>query len=71
MKKRRSPAEKKRLSYSRDRRNYYGENDKSSRKNIARHKRHRNRAGRRRVHQQLEAVAGPVAFGTHRDSRSR
>jgi hypothetical protein len=39
VKKRSSPQEKKRLSYSRDRRNWYGENDKSSRKNIARRKR--------------------------------
>jgi hypothetical protein len=30
----RSPQEKKRLSYLRDRRNVYGENDKASRKNI-------------------------------------
>lgn len=32
--KRRSPQEKKRLSYAKDRRNDYGENDKSSRKNV-------------------------------------
>jgi hypothetical protein len=31
---RRSPQEKKALSYAKDRRNDYGENDKSSRKNI-------------------------------------
>lgn len=36
---RRSPQEKKALSYARDRRNVYGENDKSSRKNIRRNKR--------------------------------
>ncbi len=57
--KRRSPQEKKRLSYSRDRRNYYGENDKSSRKNIARHKRRRHRAERHSVRQHL-AAAGPA-----------
>ena len=34
-----SPQEKKRLSYAKDRRNDYGENDKSSRKNIRRNKR--------------------------------
>ncbi|WP_146229427.1 hypothetical protein [Nocardia neocaledoniensis] len=45
---RRSPQEKKALSYARDRRNCYGENDKSSRKNIPRRKRMRNRADRRR-----------------------
>jgi hypothetical protein len=38
MVRKRSPQEKKRLSYDRDRRNTYGENAKSSRKNIARSK---------------------------------
>jgi hypothetical protein len=33
-----TPQEKKQLSYDRDRRNVYGENDKSSRKNIPRRK---------------------------------
>ncbi len=33
-----NPQEKKRLSYEKDRRNCYGENDKSSRKNIRRNK---------------------------------
>jgi hypothetical protein len=42
-----SPQEKKRLSYERDRRNAYGENDKSSRRNIPRSKRAPNRANRR------------------------
>jgi hypothetical protein len=56
----RSPQEKKRLSCSRDRRNYYGENDKSSRKNIARHKRRRHRAERHGTRQQLAAAAGPA-----------
>jgi hypothetical protein len=59
-KKRRSPQEKKRLSYSRDRRNDYGENDKSSRKNIARNKRTRLRAERHYRRQQLAAAVGPV-----------
>lgn len=57
---RRSPQEKKRLSYSKDRRNAYGENDKSSRKNIARNKRFRHRSGRHRQHQELTAAIGPV-----------
>lgn len=60
MKKRRSPQEKKLLSYSKDRRNSYGENDKSSRKNIARNKRNRHRSERHREQQQLSAVLGPV-----------
>jgi hypothetical protein len=60
MKDRRSPQEKKRLSYSKDRRNTYGENDKSSRKNIARNKRNRHRSERHREQQQLSAALGPV-----------
>jgi hypothetical protein len=60
VKKRRSPQEKKRLSYSKDRRNWYGENDKSSRKNIARNKRNRHRSERHREQQQLSAARGPV-----------
>ena len=60
MKKRRSPQEKKRLSYSKDRRNWYGENDKSSRKNIARNKRNRHRSERHRAQQRLSAGLGPV-----------
>lgn len=38
MSKVKNPQEKKRLSLSKDRRNCYGENDKSSRKNIKRNK---------------------------------
>ncbi|MFE6612443.1 hypothetical protein [Amycolatopsis sp. NPDC057786] len=59
---RRSPQEKKALSYAKDRRNDYGENDKSSRKNIRRNKRVPNRADRHREHQVLAAATGPVAF---------
>lgn len=58
--KRRSPQEKKRLTYSRDRRNWFGENDKGSRKIIARRKRHRHRAERHSVRQELAAAAGPA-----------
>ncbi|MEV0352839.1 hypothetical protein AB0H88_44390 [Nonomuraea sp. NPDC050680] len=58
--KRRSPQEKKRLSYAKDRRNDYGANDKSSRKNIPLRKRAPHRANRRRTHQTLEAAAGAV-----------
>lgn len=63
-KKRRSPREKKSLSCSRDRRNCYGENDKGSRKDIARWKRRRHRAARRGQHQILAAALGPVDEGT-------
>lgn len=44
---RKTPQEKKRESYLRDRRNTYGENDKSSRKNIPLRKRLRSRSERR------------------------
>jgi hypothetical protein len=60
MQQRRSPQEKKRLSYTRDRRNDYGENDKSSRRNIARNKRVRHRADRHHQRQLLAAAVGPV-----------
>lgn len=56
---RRSPQEKKQLSYAKDRHNTYGENDKSSRKNIRRSKRLPNRADRRREHQALTQASGP------------
>ena len=56
----RSPQEDKALSYARDRRNVYGENDKSSRKNIRRNKRHPNRSDRHRAGQDLAAGTGPV-----------
>lgn len=57
---RRTPREKKALSYAKDRRNDYGENDKSSRKNIRRNKRTPNRADRHRERQVLAAATGPV-----------
>ncbi|WP_159401029.1 hypothetical protein [Streptomyces sp. NRRL B-24484] len=44
---RRTPREKKRLSYLKDRRNAYGENDKGSRTSIRRRKRAVNSANRR------------------------
>ena len=47
MKRRRSPQEKKSLSYARDRRNTYGEHSKGSRKSIPLRKRIRARARRR------------------------
>jgi hypothetical protein len=52
-KRRRSPQEKKALSYTRDRRNRYGENAKSSRKNIPRRKRLIARAERHAQHAAL------------------
>jgi hypothetical protein len=58
-----TPQEKKRLSYERDRRNTYGENDKSSRKNIPRGKRLAVRAARRSVSVALVDVRGNVDGG--------
>ncbi|MBW6439025.1 hypothetical protein KZ829_35380 [Actinoplanes hulinensis] len=57
----RSPQEKKALSYAKDRRNSYGENDKSSRRNIRRNKRTPNRADRHREHQLLAGATGLLA----------
>ncbi|GAB4587200.1 hypothetical protein [Nocardia sp. IFM 10818] len=58
---RRSPQEKKALSYTKDRRNDYGENDKSSRKNIRRNKRIPNRADRHREHRVLSKATGSLS----------
>jgi hypothetical protein len=55
---RKTPQEKKRESYLRDRRNTYGENDKSSRRNIARNKRLRSRIERRLARTAFVAGAG-------------
>jgi hypothetical protein len=52
----RSPQEKKKLSYAKDRRNVYGENDKASRKNIPKRKAAESRKDRRKVGQSLSAV---------------
>lgn len=57
---RRDPQQKKALSYARDRRNDWGENDKSSRRNIRRNKRAPNRADRHRERQVLAGAAGAV-----------
>jgi hypothetical protein len=53
-----SPGEKKRLSYERDRRNTYGENQKSSRKNIPRGKQRGHRDERRAARQSLSSARG-------------
>lgn len=57
---RRSPQEKKALSYARDCRNAYGENDKSSRKAIPLRKRLVNKANRHAAQQRLGDAAGVV-----------
>lgn len=56
-KKQKSPQEKKELSLKRDRRNTYGENDKSSRKNIPRSKAISLRAVRRTAKTDTRRVA--------------
>lgn len=58
---RRSPQEKKALSYSKDRRNTYGENDKASRKSVPQRKADVNRVYRRKINQIL-TVAGNAAL---------
>src|SRR5262245_56233095 len=52
-----TPQEKKRNSYSKDRRNTYGENAKSSRKNISRNKRIRVRDERRTAQEPLRGAS--------------
>ena len=58
---RRSPQEKKALSYAKDRRNAYGETDKGSRKAIPLRKRKVNRANRHAARQQLDEVGDRIA----------
>lgn len=53
-----SPQEKKRLSLERDRRNTYGENSKSSRKNIRQGKQRSHMQERRVASQSLTAIKG-------------
>ncbi|MFI0479457.1 hypothetical protein [Actinomadura sp. 9N215] len=56
---RRSPQEKKQISYAKDRRNAYAENDKSSRNAVRLRKRFPNRANRHRVQRILQDATGP------------
>lgn len=53
MKQSRTPQEKKQLSYARDCRNWYGENDKASRKTIRFRKRYVHKSYRKAIKQQL------------------
>jgi len=59
----RTPQEKKSLSYEKDRRNDYGENDKSSRKNIPLRKVKQNRAFRKAQNQILQKAGGEFDIG--------
>ena len=63
LKKRRTPQEKKQLSRLKDRRNNYGENDKSARKTIPRNKKAGMRSARRSSKQLLQ-------FGAEEESNS-
>ncbi len=60
MSKVKSPQEKKNASLNHDCRNVYGENDKSSRKNIPRSKQRSHQAERRAVNQPLLQLSGKV-----------
>ncbi|MFI7666548.1 hypothetical protein [Nocardia sp. NPDC049526] len=57
---RRTPQQKKQLSYAKDRRNTYGENDKASRKNLPRKRARAHRANRHFDAQTLLKSIGPV-----------
>ncbi|RKS08875.1 hypothetical protein DFP74_4599 [Nocardiopsis sp. Huas11] len=60
MPRRRTPQDDKRLSYAKDRRNEYGENDKSTRKNIRLSRRYVARANRRKASEALATTRGPA-----------
>ena len=60
MSKVKSPQEKKAVSLNRDRRNTYGENDKSSRKNIPLSKQHSHQAARRAANQPLAQLVETI-----------
>src|SRR2546423_12434510 len=57
---RRSPQEKKALSYARDRRNDFGSNEKAARRSIPRRKRAARHAERTREHLALRQIRGIV-----------
>lgn len=58
--KQKTPQEKKALSYAKDRRNIYGENDKASRKIVPLRKTKVNRGYRKKVSQVLRQVIGSI-----------
>lgn len=71
MSKVRTPGEKKRLSYEHDRRNTYGENQKSSRKNIPKSKQRSHQDERRSVRQALLGAQGDVPDEVADEAQSR
>ncbi|WUI00861.1 hypothetical protein OHR68_03315 [Spirillospora sp. NBC_00431] len=68
---RRSPQEKKRISYAKDSRNAFAENDKSSRNAVRLNKRFPNRANRHRVQQILLDATGSPDHETANDVDER
>jgi hypothetical protein len=66
-----TPQDKKRQSYEHDRRNTYGENQKSSRKNIPRSKQRSHQDERRSVRQVLGSVQGNIAGEVADEAQSR
>lgn len=62
MSERKTPQEKKALSYKKDRRNVYGANDKASRKNIPLRKKKQNRAYRKKANQILSEAQDAIDF---------
>lgn len=67
----RSPQEKKRISYAKDRRNAYAENDKTSRKAVRLNKRFPHRANRHCVHQLLQTATGSAGTDTAHEAEER
>ena len=66
-----TPQDKKRQSYEHDRRNTYGENQKSSRKNIPRSKQRSHQDERRSVRQVLGFAQGHIADEVADEAQSR
>ena len=71
MSKVRNPQDKKRHSYERDRRNTYGENHKSSRKNIPRSKQRSHQDERRSIRQALIGAQGDVTHEVADEAQSQ
>ncbi len=71
MRRRRSPQEKKALSYAKDRRNDFGENDKASRRVVPLRKRAVNRANRLREGLALGTVGTKPDAGLAEGAESR
>jgi hypothetical protein len=66
-----TPQDKKRQSYEHDRRNRYGENQKSSRKNIPRSKQRSHQDERRSVRQVLSSAQGSIASEVADEAQSQ